>query len=128
VRPGKPTWFGVLGDGRRVLGLPGNPASAMVCAALFLRPLLNVLQGAEPGPKTLTARLAVAAPGNGPREHWTRARLETREGVLWATPMSDQDSSLVSVFAQADCLLRRPAHAPAAEAGTLADILPLERL
>jgi len=48
VRPGKPTWFGVLGDGRLVLGLPGNPASAMVCAELFLRPLLQALQGADP--------------------------------------------------------------------------------
>jgi molybdopterin molybdotransferase len=129
IRPGKPTWSGRLAaDGRRVLGLPGNPASALVCAELFLRPLINALQGAEPGPRIVTARLAVAADANGPREHWARARTEVRDGTLLVTPMNDQDSSLVSVFAEADALLRRPAGAPAAEAGAIVDILPLERL
>lgn len=128
IRPGKPTWFGRLGDGRRVLGLPGNPASALVCAELFLRPLLNALQGAAPGPTLSTARLAEALPANGPREHWARARTEVRDGAVWATAFSDQDSSLVGVFAQADALLRRPAGAPAAEAGAVVEILPLERL
>jgi molybdopterin molybdotransferase len=127
VRPGKPTWFGTLGDGRRVLGLPGNPASAMVCAELFLRPLLNVAQGAAPGPRMATARLAVAAGANGPREHWERARLEVRGGELWASPMREQDSSLVGVFALADALVRRPIGAPAAAVGDLVDVLPLDR-
>ncbi len=127
IRPGKPTWFGRLADGRRVLGLPGNPASALVCAELFLHPLLNALQGAEPGPRLVSARLAAPAPANGAREHWARARTEIREGALFVTPMGDQDSSLVSVFAEADALLRRPVGAPAA-AGAVADILPLERL
>ncbi|MDR3510092.1 MAG: molybdopterin molybdotransferase MoeA [Caulobacteraceae bacterium] len=128
IRPGKPTWFGRLTDGRRVLGLPGNPASAMVCAELFLRPLLNALQGAEPGPATLTARLGAPAGANGPREHWARARTEVRDGVIHAVAFSDQDSSLVSVFAKADALMRRAAGAPAAAAGERVDILPLERL
>ena len=128
LRPGKPTWFGRLADGRRVLGLPGNPASALVCAELFLRPLINALTGAAPGPRMVSARLAVAAAANGPREHWARARSEIRDGVLYATPMGDQDSSLVSVFAEADALVRRPAGAPAAAAGAVVEILPLERL
>jgi molybdopterin molybdotransferase len=128
MRPGKPTWFGRLADGRCVLGLPGNPASALACAELFLRPRLNAMLGAEPGPRLVTARLAATAAANGPREHWARARTEIRDGVLLVTPMSDQDSSLVSVFAEADALLRRPAGAAAAEAGTVVDILPLERL
>ena len=128
IRPGKPTWFGRLADGRRVLGLPGNPASALVCAELFLRPLLNALQGAEPGPRIVTARLAVAADANGRREHWPRARTEIRDGTLLVTPMNDQDSSLVSVFAEAAALLRRPVGAPAAAVGAIVDILPLERL
>lgn len=128
VRPGKPTWFGRLADGRRVLGLPGNPASAMVCAELFLRPLLNALQGAEPGPRMATARLAAPLAANDGREHWARARSEIREGALFVTPMDNQDSSLVTVFAEADALLRRPIDAPAARAGDLVDILPLDRL
>ena len=128
VRPGKPTWFGRLADGRRVLGLPGNPASALVCAELFLRPLLNALQGAEPSPRMATARLAVPLAANDAREHWARARSEIRDGVLFVTPMDNQDSSLVTVFAEANALMRRPIDAPAAEVGALVDILPLERL
>ncbi|HEY0646741.1 gephyrin-like molybdotransferase Glp [Phenylobacterium sp.] len=127
VRPGKPTFFGVLADGRRMLGLPGNPASAMVCAELFLKPMVAAYQGAEPGPTMQPARLAVALPANGPREHWMRAKLTFEDGQLTAQPYRDQDSSLVSVFAVADALLCRPAGAPAAAAGELVDILPLPR-
>ncbi|HEX2560839.1 gephyrin-like molybdotransferase Glp [Phenylobacterium sp.] len=127
VRPGKPTFFGTLGDGRRFLGLPGNPASAFVCAELFLRPILSVLQGADPGLPIVSARTAQPLAANGPREHWMRARLSFQEGELRATPYRDQDSSLVSVFAQADALLRRPAGAPAVEAGGLVEVLPLAR-
>lgn len=127
IRPGKPTFFGVLGDGRRLLGLPGNPASALVCAELFLRPVIRAFQGADPAPRTITARLAEALPANGPREHWMRAGLSVSEGVLSVRPYRDQDSSLVSVFAAADALLGRPADAPAAEPGTVVEVLPLAR-
>lgn len=128
VRPGKPTWFGTLGDGRRVLGLPGNPASALVCAELFLKPLLRALQGAEPGPVTLAARSLSGLGANGEREHWMRARLSHGEdGTLWADPLRDQDSSLVTIFAEAGALLRRPVRAPAVEAGGLVEVLVLDR-
>ncbi len=123
VRPGKPTWFGRLGDSRLVLGLPGNPASAFVCAELFLKPLVLALQGAEQPHRMDTAPLAVALPANGPREHWMRARL----GPDGVTPFPDQDSSLVTVFAAADALLRRLPGAPAAVAGATMDILRLDR-
>jgi molybdopterin molybdotransferase len=127
VRPGKPTFFGVLSDGRRLLGLPGNPASAMVCAELFLKPIIAAYEGAEPGPAIQQAKLAAALPANGPREHWMRAKLVVEGGELTARPYRDQDSSLVSVFAIADALLKRPAGAPAAATGELVDILPLGR-
>jgi molybdopterin molybdotransferase len=128
VRPGKPTWFGTLSDGRRVLGLPGNPASALVCAELFLKPLILAWQGATPRPQLVPARLTEALPANGPREAWLRAKLDvSAEGVLTVTPFRDQDSSLVRVFAAADALLRRPANAPAAEAGAVVEALKLER-
>ncbi|MDP2258787.1 MAG: molybdopterin molybdotransferase MoeA [Caulobacter sp.] len=123
VRPGKPTWFGRLGDGRLVLGLPGNPASAFVCAELFLRPLVLALQGATtPHPMT-TTQLAAPLPANGPREHWMRARL----GPGGVTAFPDQDSSLVTVFAAADALLRRLPGAGAAAVGDEVDVLRLER-
>jgi molybdopterin molybdotransferase len=127
LRPGKPTWFGILGDGRRVLGLPGNPASALVCAELFLRPILMAMLGADGALPLISARLSEPLGANGPREHWARAKLTVREGGLFANIMSDQDSSLVSVFAQADGLVRRPIDALAAEAGSLVEVLRLER-
>ena len=129
IRPGKPTWFGFLGDGRRVLGLPGNPASAMVCAELFLRPLVMALQGADATLALLAARSASALAANGERETWMRARLSSAPtGELVATPFNDQDSSLVSVFAAADSLLRRPPRAPAIASGDVVEVLPLARL
>ena len=129
LRPGRPTWFGVLGDGRRVLGLPGNPASAMVAAELFLRPLLAAWQGAEPVFPLEVARLAQPLPETGPREHWMRARLLSHpDGVLTVQPFPDQDSSLARVFAEADALLRRPAGAPPLELGARVEVLRLARL
>ena len=125
VRPGKPTWFGKLTDGRRVLGLPGNPASAMVCAELFLRPLLMAMQGADPTLRMVSACLAKPLPANGPREHWARARVSHFDGRLIVEAMADQDSSLVTVFAEAGALIRRPIDAPAAEAGAVVELRAL---
>jgi molybdopterin molybdotransferase len=127
VRPGKPTFFGVLGDGRRMLGLPGNPASAFVCAEMFLRPVVAAYQGAPTAPVTIAARLAEALPANGPREHWMRAKLTYADGGVSVRPYRDQDSSLVSVFAASDALMRRLAGAQAAEAGAVVEVLPLSR-
>jgi len=127
VRPGKPTFFGVFEDGRRLLGLPGNPASAMVCAELFLKPILAAYAGADPSPTMIGAKLAQPLPANGPREHWMRAKLVFEGGAVIAQPFRDQDSSLVSVFSAADALLKRPAGAPAAEAGEVVEVLPLSR-
>jgi molybdopterin molybdotransferase len=128
VRPGKPTWFGRLADGRRVLGLPGNPASALVCAELFLRPLMLAMQGADPAPLLVRARATARFPANGAREHWMRARITTcDDGTLAAEAFADQDSSLVSVFASADALVRRPAGAAPLEAGGLVEALLLAR-
>lgn len=128
MRPGKPVWFGVLADGRQVLGLPGNPASALVCAELFLRPLMMAWQGADPTLPMVTARLAAALPKGGPREHWMRGVLSTDGGALTAHPFPDQESSLVSVFAASDCLIKRPIGAEPAEAGDVVEVLRLARV
>ena len=128
VRPGKPTWFGMLGDGRRVLGLPGNPASAMVCAELFLKPLLIMLLGGDPTVRLIKARALRAMPANEGREHWMRARLSHGiDGALSAEPFADQDSSLVRVFADADALVRRSRGAPAVLEGEPLEALRLAR-
>ena len=128
VRPGKPTWFGVLPDGRRVLGLPGNPVSAMVCAELFATGVLAALEGAAHREPRMRARLGAPLPANGPREHFARATIardETRGFVAEAA--TDQDSSLLSVLAGAAGLIRRPAGAPAAQAGETVEFLLLDR-
>jgi len=129
IRPGKPTWFGRLGDGRPVLGLPGNPASALVCAELFLRPLVRAIMGAPAEHRFVKARLTAPLRANGDREQLLRVMLEEAEdGVLTARPLWDQDSSLVTVFAKADGLLRQPANASAAPAGAMVEVMRLERL
>lgn len=127
VRPGKPTFFGVLGDGRRMLGLPGNPASAFVCAELFLRPIIEAFQGLPSQAFTRRARLDAPLAENGTREHWMRARVhETDEGTR-VEIYADQDSSLVTVFAAANALVCRPVNAPALQAGADVEYLPLAR-
>jgi molybdopterin molybdotransferase len=124
MRPGKPVWFARLGDRRLVLGLPGNPASALVCAELFLAPLLARLQGGVAERTLSTGVLAEDLPGNGPRDHYMRARFEPAgDGRLLARPFGNQDSSLVTVMARADGLVRRPPNAPPAKAGDLVEIL-----
>jgi molybdopterin molybdotransferase len=127
VRPGKPTWFGVTPRGP-VLGLPGNPASALVCARLFLRPLIEAMLGRDPQACTAfrRARLLHALPANGPREHYLRARLDADDtGQLVVRAFEDQDSSLISVFAAANALIRLAPDAPALTQGAMTDILPL---
>lgn len=127
VRPGKPTFFGRLGDGRPLLGLPGNPASAFVCAELFLRPLVAALAGRTAAPALRRVRLATDLPANGPREHWMRARLIPGPDGETAEAFLDQDSSLVRIFSEADALLRRLPGAAAAAAGETVEVLPLLR-
>ncbi len=123
IRPGKPLMAGRLGA-MAVLGLPGNPASAFVTAHLFLLPLARALAGwAQPVIEPARARLGAAMPANGARRDHLRATLETRAGELWATPMPDQDSSLLSVLARADALLVREVDAPAAGIGTVTEVL-----
>lgn len=126
LRPGKPTWFGHALN-KPVLGLPGNPASALVCAHLFLKPLLAVMQGLPGDVSLRKARLAEALPANGNREHYLRARLSSdAEGVATVQAFEQQDSSLLSVFAAANALIRLPANAPASDKGALVDVLPLD--
>jgi molybdopterin molybdotransferase len=128
VRPGKPTWFGLTPLGA-VLGLPGNPASALVCAEIFLKPMLIAMQDRDAGPGIHRAVLAAPLPANGPREHYLRGVLTADEdGRLTVRAFEDQDSSLLSVFASANALIRLSADVPAMPAGALVDVLPLDGL
>ncbi len=128
LRPGKPTSFGVLGSGIHVLGAPGNPASAFVVAQLLLKPWIESALGLPATDPFVKAVTAAEIPANGPRESYLRAWLDvTDDGRLRVTPFSDQDSSLVSVFARTLALVRIASDAAATAAGSLVDILRLER-
>lgn len=129
VQPGKPSWHARFPDGRLTLGLPGNPASAFVCAHLLLKPLLYRLLGrdAAQATSTITARLDEPLAANGSRETFLRARCHVGGGGrIRASALPFQDSSLVSTLALANSLIRRPANAAAAAAGELVDVLPVE--
>ena len=127
MRPGKPLLFGRLGE-TPLLGLPGNPVSTVVCAALFLRPVLERLQGLErPAHRLRPARLGSALPQNDRRQDYLRSRIETAEdGALVALPFARQDSSMLATLAQADGLVVRAPHAPPAEPGETVQYLPLD--
>lgn len=123
MRPGKPLVFGRMGSAK-VLGLPGNPVSAYVCALLFLRPLIARLLGRSDGTTTEPAFLGTDMPANGERAAYMRARLTQRaDGATEALPLPDQDSSLLSVLSEADGLLIRPAGAAPSKAGSPCDII-----
>jgi len=128
MRPGKPLIFGSVG-GTRVLGLPGNPVSALVCGLLFLQPLVRTLAGrADALPVESAATLATALPANGDRQDYVRATLaDSHSGLPDALPQPVQDSSMLAPLARADCLIVRPPHAPVAAAGSPCRIIRLER-
>jgi molybdopterin molybdotransferase len=126
MRPGKPMMHGRLGA-MRVIGLPGNPVSSYVCGFLFLAPLIRALSGRTAVHHVSeTALLGRDVAANDLREDYLRARLEKRaDGVLIATPVNQQDSSLLGNLAAARALVVRAPLAPAAVAGTPCEILRL---
>ncbi|HYM19339.1 MAG TPA: gephyrin-like molybdotransferase Glp [Micropepsaceae bacterium] len=126
MRPGKPLIFGRLHK-TPLIGLPGNPVSAMVCAILFLAPALNAMQGTPYRAPLAKARLISPLKANGKRQDYIRAKLSNRDGVLSAEPFALQDSSMQKIFAAADALIIRHIDAPAANAGDVVDVLLLER-
>lgn len=126
MRPGKPLMFGQIGA-TRLLGLPGNPVSALVCAIVFLRPLLGRLLGASADWDGRDgAILGAELSANDQRQDYLRATL-TRDAVgrSVATPFTKQDSSMLSLLAKADCLIVRQPHASSAKPGDSVEILKL---
>lgn len=121
VRPGKPTWFSRR-DHQLVLGLPGNPASAFVCAHLFLRALMGVTDQLE----TTVARVTNTVSANGPRETFLRATTQIDDaGYLSIAAAPDQDSSLMTPFISANALIRRVPGATVTKIGEGVEFVPL---
>ncbi len=124
VKPGKPTWLSRR-NGQRVLGLPGNPASALVCAHLFLKPLLLDSFSLQ----ILPAELAEPLPANDAREQFLRAVVQVSgQGRLVVKAASDQDSSLLKPFLSANGLIRRMPNAGAAPAGAVLPVVMIGAL
>jgi molybdopterin molybdotransferase len=129
MRPGKPLLFGKMGA-VPVLGLPGNPVSAMVCAALFLLPSLALMQGLPSGPPpAVSAILGAPLRANDRRADHLRATVTTGEhGRVVVTPFAVQDSAMLRRLALADALILRAPHAPALEAGAEVSVIRLDTL
>ena len=126
MRPGKPFMYGRKGR-QHVLGLPGNPVSALVCARLFLKPLLDALQGLPTEEAVTQARLGAVMKANDGRQDYVRAKLTVAEdGSRIATPFARQDSSMQRSFREAGCLIVRSPHAAEAEMGTPVNILIID--
>jgi molybdopterin molybdotransferase len=124
VQPGKPCWHARFGDKRLVLGLPGNPASAFVCAHLLLKPLLEALLGRTNAGPRLFAALTRALPEGASREVYWRARVSAdARGRLRVEPDARLDSSLQSPLAAANALGRRPPGVPPAAPGEMVETL-----
>ena len=121
MRPGKPLMAGRLRD-VPMIGLPGNPVSAMVCGTVFVVPVLRKMLGLPAAPAArVDLPLGVDLPANGPREHYMRAML--RDGAV--LPEDNQDSSLLGILSRADVLMVRPPHDEARTAGEIIGCIPL---
>jgi molybdopterin molybdotransferase len=127
MRPGKPLMAGRLGDAA-MLGLPGNPVSALVCGHVFLVPMLRAMLGLPTGERRrFRARLAQDIPANGPRAHYLRSEVARGADMPEITPYPSQDSSLLSILSRANALMVRAPSDPPRRAGDIVDYLPLTR-
>ncbi len=123
MRPGKPLMAGRLGT-RALIGLPGNPVSALVCGLVFVRPAVERMLGLEGGPPApLSAALDAGIGPNGPRAHYMRARVEAGPRGWICAPFARQDSSLLTVLAEANALMIRPPRDPARQIGDTVEFI-----
>ncbi len=126
MRPGKPFMYGRKGK-VHVMGLPGNPVSALITARLFLKPLIDALQGLPLDTETAFAALGAAMQANDERQDYVRASLSVAsDGRRIVTPFPLQDSSMQRTLQLANALIVRAPQAPAAAAGELVQVLLLD--
>ena len=126
LRPGKPLMFGTKGK-LSVLGLPGNPVSALVCARIFLKPLIGKMLGLDMTDVPVMARVAAALPANDERQDYLRATLRYEEdGARAVHVFSKQDSSMQRNLRDADCLIVRPPNAPEVPHDALVPVILLD--
>jgi molybdopterin molybdotransferase len=126
LRPGKPLMFGTKGR-TRIIGLPGNPVSALVCARIFVKPLINAMLGLPTAEQLEHATLEAPMPENDNRKDYVRATLSMdTAGSLRVKPSGMQDSSMQRTLRDADCLIIREPHAKAASVGESVLVMKLD--
>ncbi len=122
MRPGKPLMSGRIGTSAMV-GLPGNPVSSMVCAEIFILPMLDKMLGLPAGPRPRhSAVMGHDLAQNGPREHYMRGKMAADGSVC---VYGKQDSSLLSVLSNANILVVRAPNAGPAKTGEMVEIIPI---
>ena len=122
MRPGKPLMAGKINE-TALVGLPGNPVSALVCGYVFIKPMIRAMLGLEKkSAPRLMAPCSTSLPKNGPREHYMRAVL-LPNGYL--EPVENQDSARLALLCDADALLIRAAHAEAIPAKTQCEYIKI---
>ena len=122
MRPGKPLMAGKINE-TALVGLPGNPVSALVCGYVFIKPLIRAMLGLEKkSAPRLMAPCSTSLPKNGPREHYMRAVL-LPNGYL--EPVENQDSARLALLCDSDALLIRAAHAEAIPATTQCEYIKI---
>ncbi len=126
MRPGKPLMAGKIGS-IPILGLPGNPVSALVCGTVFLIPAINAMLGKDKAAlDTHNAILVSDLSQNGSREHYMRAETFVIEGEELVKVFEQQDSSLLTILSKANALLIRPVNDKARKKGDRVKVILLK--
>ena len=117
MRPGKPLMVGSIGD-MQVLGLPGNPVASLVCSLLFLEPLIQKLSHRQITSREIKAKTATKLKANDQRQDYLRARvIGYEDGLPVVEAFAKQDSSMMKIMANSDCLIVRAPFAEELEGG-----------
>ncbi len=126
IKPGKPLLAGSFNN-RPLIGLPGNPVSAMVCCQIMVKPVIRRMLGFNKKTAMIKLRAKLTKPlaRNGIREHFIRGVLESKENHLTVCPLERQDSSLLSELRRANALIVRPPEAPSVARNEYVNIIPL---
>lgn len=123
MKPGKPLLAGTINN-KIIIGLPGNPVSALVCCHIMIKPVIEKMLGLELLNKgsNLSVKLGAKLSRNGKREHYLRAKLKQEHGSYIVYPALRQDSSLLTELSESNCLIKRIPLAPSVDAGQTIDI------
>lgn len=127
MKPGKPLMFG--NDAKcKYIGLPGNPVSSLVCCQIFINAIVKKMLGQKTQPDIIEAIVEIDIKQNGNRQQYMRAQSKIINDKRYVKPFKKQDSSMLSLYHKADCLIIRPVNAPKLKAGQKCKIINLRAI